>query len=238
MIIFREKLFNCSIHNMTEFVHDRNEKYFENGPLNFIKAMEMWDLDNSKHVIHWLCEMVVKNTIVHIQETFPSFTPQMAFIGVEDDYRLRSKVLGANNNYKYVESYDNPQGFCESILERMLTEPHHGTNEPKYETWFKFHPIKDPQKRAKEYNKALKYVALCLSGQLDPEVDGFEESTRKIFTLKVDYYRINDWSYDYKSISDRVILCIKNILGKSKFINSKSTLEEKYYGIFKESLEY
>ena len=214
MIIFREKIFNCSIHNMTEFVHSRDEKYFENGPLNFIKAMEMWDFNDSMYVFHWISEMVIEKTILHIHKTFSSFTPQMAFIGVEDDSRERANILGENNNDEYEKSYDNPQGFCDGIMRRMLTEPHRGTNEPKYEIWFRHHPIKNPQKRTKEYDKALKYVALCMSGQLDPEVDGFEESTRDIYTLSVNYSKRNSWSYDRQKLTDRLMQCLKNILGK------------------------
>ena len=234
MIIFREKLFNCPIHSMTDFINDRDEKYFENVSLNFIKTLEMWDMDNSKYVFHWLCDMIIKKTILHVHRGYSEFTPQMAFIGVESNSRERAKILGINNNNIYEEYYEDSENFCKVILDRMLTEPHRGTNEPKYDSWFKIHPILNKNKRAKEYEKALKYVSLCMSGQLDPEVDGFEESTRLIYTTKVDYHRINSWSYDYQCLADKLIKCIKNILKKKEYPDA---LKNNYRSTFNDLLE-
>lgn len=218
MIIFRlkEKSFGiASINNIEEFLGGGDSKYggiMTISPLNIMKSLEMWTLTNShgkSYVPHWIEEMVFDEVLEKlIKKGIP---PQKAFAIFEPERTLRS-VFGSNLAEEYIISdYPNPEDVYQLIETRLLTEVKKGTDssDPKYKQWFKNNPIK---MSTEEYIQFFKYIALCLSGQLNPEVDtDLWSLSRKISTTKVNYDIIK---YNAKKDIVKIIInCIKNFYG-------------------------
>lgn len=218
MIIFRQKEYTATkIHNFKEFFEARNGVYFSNAPLNLMKAIEMLTFDDGKYIDHWINEMIGNWTIHHIRDKVSKFTPQMAFIGADPNTDCIGSVLGMTIQDDYESQYKDSNGFINHVINRMLFESHRGDSdkEPKYDRWFSKNPI-TLQKRLnmlKEYPYVFRYVALCLSGQLDPEIDLYDSSTKsRLFKMDVDYKREDPRLKKSETlINERIFKCFKNI---------------------------
>ena len=218
MIIFRQKEYSATkIHNFKEFFEARNGVYFSNGPLNMMKAIEMLTFDDGKYIDHWINDMVGDWTIHHIRNKIPKFTPQTAFIGTDPNVDNIGEILGMTIQDKYEALFVDSDGFINYVIDRMLYESHRGDSdkEPKYERWFSKNPITSQKRSAmlKEYPYIFRYISLCLSGQLDPDVDLYDSSTKsKLFKMNVDYKREDPRLKRSETlINERLFKCFKNI---------------------------
>lgn len=178
-------------------------------PLNIMKSLEMWTLKNShgkSYVPHWVEEMIFDEVLEKlIKKGIP---PQKAFAIFESEKILRS-VFGSNLAEKFIiNKYPTPIDVYQLVETRLLTETKKGidSSDPKYKQWFVNNPIKMP---GEEYIQFFKYISLCLSGQLNPEVDvNLWDLSRKISMMKVNYDIIK---YNTKKdIVGILINCIKN----------------------------
>lgn len=218
MIIFRlkRKLFGvATINNLEEFLGGGDSKHggiMTISPLNIMKSLEMWTLTNphgKSYVPHWIEEMVFDEVLEKLIKK--GIAPQKAFAIFEDEKTLRS-VFGSNLAEEYIlNNYPTAVDVYQKIEKRLLTEVKKGTDstDPKYKQWFDKNPI---QLTSEDYIQFFKYISLCLSGQLNPQVDtDFWGLSRKIQTTKVNYeiikYRVK------KDIVGIIIDCIKNFYG-------------------------
>lgn len=221
MIIFRQKEFGAPINNIEDFLKggSNGREFITQGPLNIMKSIEMWSLldeDGKSYVTHWIGDMVNKELLnKFVKKGIP---PQVMFCFFEEEPIEISDALGKNNFDKYILKRDFGYGeeFQKRVKSRLLTEIKRGedpSNGAKYETFFKNNPITTTNK---EYLIIFKYIALCLSGQLDPNQDNFSESTcyKKILTTNINYAdSLPKSKLSHKFLTETIIKCIENING-------------------------
>ena len=120
-------------------------------------------------------------------------SPQTAFIGVESDEKTFYKVLGTNVADKVKEIYPDPLNFVDYVIYILLnrTKSDDPSLPPKYfDKRFKSTDPKSLYYTNKDYLIIFKYIALCLSGQLDPfSVSSYFDKNvyQKIVNTKVNY---------------------------------------------------
>ena len=177
--------------------------------LNVMKLIEMYFLTDSisgkNYHAHWL-DMTVSSISNHNKFIYP----QQFFVWIEDKNTIE-KVLGKNNANILFEKFANdPNEFLSMIQYHMLNDTNSIDNSTaKYKDWFSKNPI---QYSNKEYLLFYKYIALCLSGQLNPDMDDINNSScqSKIRATKINY---NTNRYSNKNlIIDIIYKCIKRIL--------------------------
>ena len=148
--------------------------------LEIMKCIEMYETED---VYHWVKDKIIK-TINEV--TVESLTPQtLLCLGFDklSNKDLIDAINNSNTTTKFSSLYRSPEEFIQSIKKKMLTETKNG--KPKYKSWFDNNPI---QYSDEEYVDFYKYIALCLSGQLNPDVDDFDWNIEKVLKrTKVDY---------------------------------------------------
>ncbi len=162
----------------------------------FIKAVEMFDVENGKYVQHWLIKMFVSEFFV--KGLRYNFFPQEFLAGSFESPERLVKVFGSNSTSEFLEKYQTPIDFIDRIKEDILTDTHHGEDEPKYESIFKSRNPKFNYS-SEDYSKMLKFLALCLSGQV-PEADWdryWEVGERYVKRLEVNYNTLPNRSKSY-----------------------------------------
>ena len=182
-------------------------------PLEIMKVLEMYDYQGGKWVHHWAIVKVVNNLAVYaIKSGIPT---QVLLIACENDRTLVSKVLGSNRNTLILDICGLPDNFIELVRDKMLTETKNNSNtttsEPAYSSWFKANKCQVSNDDFKMY---IKYLALSLSGQIDPYSHYSiwdREVQLDLKKLSVNYNYINK---DTGDISKIIARCIFNITGK------------------------
>lgn len=175
MVVFRQKEFSK---------FDTLDKIFQTAIprvcLELMKCIEMYE---TRDVFHWSIEKVISQTIEEIKI---DVTPQtLLCLGFENlnNKNLINSIGNINTINKFHNLYGSPEDFVRYIKNKLLTETKNG--EAKYKSWFDEKPI---QYSDEEYIDFYKYIALCLSGQLDPDVDDFDWNIEKVLKrTKVDY---------------------------------------------------
>lgn len=219
MIIFRQKEFGSPINKIEDFLMggSKGKELITQGPLNVMKSIEMWSLldeDGKSYVPHWIGDMVNKEILnKFVRKKIP---PQVMFCFFEEDPNIVSDVLGINNfnNYFIKKNFECGEDFVKKVKTRLLTEIKKGEDPSegaKYESWFKDNPIITSNK---DYRIRFKYIALCLSGQLNPDYDNISDGTcyRKVVTTDVNYNALLPKSkLTHKSLTEIIIKCIANI---------------------------
>lgn len=148
--------------------------------LEIMKCIEMYETED---VYHWVKDKIIK-TINEV--TIEGLTPQtLLCLGFDklSNKDLVDTINNSNTTTKFFSLYRSPKEFIKSIKDRLLTETKN--RKPKYSSWFDNHPI---QYTDEEYVDFYKYISLCLSGQLDPDIDDFDWDIEKVLKrTKVDY---------------------------------------------------
>lgn len=148
--------------------------------LEIMKCIEMYETED---VYHWVKDKIIK-TINEV--TIEGLTPQtLLCLGFDklSNKDLVDTINNSNTTTKFFSLYRSPKEFIKSIKDRLLTETKN--RKPKYSSWFDNHPI---QYTDEEYADFYKYIAFCLSGQLNPDVDDFDWNIEKVLKrTKVDY---------------------------------------------------
>lgn len=214
-IVFRQKEFGpSSFNSLKSLVEGGDNKYgsITLAPLNIMKSIEMWYLLNpsgNSYVPHWIGDMVVKEIMLKLINS--NIPPQVVFAPFEIDELIVKDVFGENLvESSLISKFGIGENFYERVKDRLLNEPKRGEElkDPKYLMWFKENPIwREPE----EYLTYFKYIALCLSGQMNPDVDDFNDSLcyRSILNTNVNYSRIAYRSH--KKITKIIIKCIERI---------------------------
>ena len=224
MIVFRQKEFGiATINSFEEFITGQDGKFITQGPLNIMKSIEMLYLEDGEFIEHWLGEMVWFETMKKLVK-FGS-APQIIFIGLEEDPNIIRDIIGANNAELFIERFRSPEDYISVVKNRLLTETKKGigfnslSSMPKYNNWFKDNPITTTDG---EYVIFLKYIALSISGQINPFVDNIRDNYvfDKVVNMKINFEKKNtkllsgsvSKSGKYpKNLISVIIKCIENI---------------------------
>ena len=230
MIIFRLKNFSVNnFKNTGSYVFD--DKTFIQAPLNIMKAVEMFELDEGEHVTHWLGQMAVDLVMMQFPKIYLTYQAVVSAC-VESSDSILSRALGTNEVRYIRENYGSPDDFIYYVMYKMLnmTKQDKPDLQPKYfAKWFR---SKDPnclKFTVDDYKVFYKYIGLCLSGQLDPFVTDrdYYGSYSKIQKTPINYNLKNIKTS--KSLTDILIRCVQNIRIDLDELPSKV----KYY-LFKE----
>ena len=197
MIIFRQKEFSFS--TLDEVFNTVIPRVC----LELMKCIEMYEFGSTHH---WVVDKIVNQTIEKVEL---DLTPQILLsLGFENfnNRDLRDAVGNVNILSRVCGIYKSPIGFIQSIKTRLLTEKEKGMK--KYKSWFDNNPI---QYSDEEYIDFYKYIALCLSGQLNPDVDDFDWNIEKVLKrTKVDYSL--DAKFSDKEKQRLIAKCVTNIV--------------------------
>lgn len=219
MIIFKQKEFGSPINNIEDFLKggSKGREFITQGPLNVMKSIEMWSLldeDGRSYVSHWIGDMVNKELLNKFVKK--RISPQLMFCFFEENPDVISNAIGSNNFDTYVikKGFGYGKNFVKNVKTRLLTEIKRGVDPSegaKYESWFKDNPIITSDK---DYAIRFKYIALCLSGQMDPNQDDISDSNcyRRILTTDVDYdTSLPKSKLSHKFLTETIVKCIENI---------------------------
>ena len=184
--------------------------YFLLIPLEMIKTIEMYDARDGNDLIHWIIDMPYRSFNFAAKY---NISPQMFFYGVlEDNLSELGRMMGKNNINQFTKSYNWSESnkFIEYILKILIYgDPSGNVTDPdraKYASWFNSNSI---TYNSADYKMIFKFIALSLSGQLDPEVFDFWQDYPGLRDVKVNYGIIK-----YRSKSDiaRVLVrCMEKI---------------------------
>ncbi len=197
MVIFRQK----------EFSFSTLDSVFSTAIpricLEIMKCVEMYETEDT---FHWVRDKIVK-TINEV--TVEDLTPQtLLCLGFDklNNKDLVNAIGNSNITARFYNLYRSPKDFIRMIKDRLLTEAKKG--EPKYRFWFDINPVKYLDE---EYINFYKYIALCLSGQLNPDVDDFDWNIEKVLkSFDIDYSLVNNLSNREKQVL--FAKCITNIV--------------------------
>lgn len=190
-----------------------NFEVLSRAPLEIMKSLEMYKYLGGKWVYHWAIVKIVNNLAIYAINS--GISPQTLLIGCEDNRNLVSRVLGSNREKKITESFGLPDDFINLVRDKMLTETKNNSNtsssEPAYNSWFKSKSCSISNNDFKMY---IKYIALSLSGQIDPNSHYSiwdRDVQSDIKKLSIDYNYINR---NLDSVSRIIARCIFNIRGE------------------------
>lgn len=209
--VLREEQKEFTIKSMSDLIYNGNNKYFHyyQPCLNIMKLIEMFyaylEKGYNDDREHWL-DMVMKS----FEETCGYISPLTFFVWLESDQKILYKILGTNEFNEFSKDFNNSVDYINFIKNHLLLDTKN--SEPKYKNWFKKYPF---ERTLEEYLYYFKYIALCVSGQLTPEIDNLYESStqRKVYNTKINYERN---LYPNKTLlvklRDIIYKCIKNIV--------------------------
>ncbi len=169
--------------------------------LDILKLIELYDKDGGIHIKHWL-DMSSKVLVVL---SGSNISPQTAFVWLEDN---PINIIGTNSAKDFLNNFQNSEGFLNYLKNRLVTDVKNG--EIKYN--FKPSEFKYGEDIYK-YLSIYKYIALCISGQLEPNEPGefdimINDSSFK--EMKVNYKMHKRRSKE--SLINILHKCIKDIL--------------------------
>lgn len=193
-----------SINSIEDLMTSSKDKYFlyYQPCLNIMKLIEMFyyvDSNGKDQHKHWL-DMTI-NSI----KNYSNFAiPQIYFGWIEDDL---SNVFGENIIEIFSKDFNNPIDFIRFLKYHLLNDKKEDSI--KYNKWFKDNPISFSDE---DYLYFYRYIALCVSKQLNPEIHKPYDSLirKKIFKLKINYTK--DMFSDKNLLKEIIYKCIKNIL--------------------------
>lgn len=162
--------------------------YFITIPLEVIKTIEMPELDNGHYLIHWIVDMPYN--IFKFAAKY-NVSPQLFFYGVlEDNLNGLGKYLGQNNIEKFIAKYNwsDSDNFIAYLLKLLIYgDPNNKITDPeqaKYSAWFRGNSmIYGPS----DYKAIFKFIALSLSGQIEPLAFDFWQESNQLRNIKVNY---------------------------------------------------
>ena len=194
MIIFRQKEFSFKTIDDVFRIGSRR------ACLEIMKCIEMFEVGALNH---WIKDKIYGQSIK--DATLFRISPAILLSpAIEDRDNGQLGRLFNNINYYnlFKEDFCSAEDYIEYIKVEVLTETKNG--EYKYRKHFEIHGFKYT---VEEYLDIYKYIALCLSGQLDPRVDEFDWSIeQKIRPMRVNY-RLSS----VLSPLDLISTCIYNI---------------------------
>lgn len=134
----------------------------------FIKAVEMCDVEDGLYVRHWIGEKMV--TLCFSKAIGFGFCPQEFFAaGYEADELKLAEVFGVNEMRQFKREFPIPSDFIAKVKEEILNDKRRNVKEPKYSDIFQSRGNKFNYSD-EEYTKILKFLSLCLDGKV-PEAD-------------------------------------------------------------------
>lgn len=200
MIVFRLK----------EFSYKTIDDVFRLGSrricIEIMKCVEMFEVGS---LTHWLKDKVYGQSIKESYSSFQISPVTLLSPAIEDRKQGQLNRLYNNRNYykDFINDFSTPLDYINYIKTEVLTETRSG--EPKYRKYFDTHEFKYT---LNEYMDIYKYIALCLSGQLNPLVDDFDWNIEKrIRPMKVNY------TISLNSPIDIIATCIYNIEKRRDF---------------------
>ena len=212
MILLRDKSFS-QISKIEDYYGSK--EFFIRPCLEFMKAFEMFDMDNGDNVDHWLFNKCT-NSILEIVKAKAS--PQTAFIWCDDNLNSIAKVFGANIAREFKKNYPSPESYVREVEREMRTGKEGGI--VKYDSWFRAHPklILEPR----DYVGLFKMIAMYLSGQFTDYQDVWINMTRA--------YRERIINYDSKINSSKPYIqkTLANIMLNLKGYDTKDEILSKY----------
>ena len=212
MILLRDKSFS-QISRIEDYYESK--EFFIRPCLEFMKAFEMFDMDNGDNVDHWLFNKCT-NSILEIVKAKAS--PQTAFIWCDDNLNSIAKVFGANIAREFKKKYPSPESYVREVEREMRTGKEGGI--VKYDSWFRAHPklILEPR----DYVGLFKMIAMYLSGQFTDYQDVWINMTRA--------YRERIINYDSKINSPKPYIqkTLANIMLNLKGYDTKDEILSKY----------
>lgn len=170
MVIFRQK----------EFSFNTLDSVFNTAiPSICTEIMKCIEMYETKDVRHWVVDKIVNRLIKEIKV---DLTPQtllcLGFEELTNNYNLIEVIGNVNIVNKFGLLYKSPENFINKIRSNLLKSN-------KYKSWFTNNPVRYSDK---EYIDFYKYIALCLSNQLNPDIDEFDWDIEKVLkTMEVNY---------------------------------------------------
>ena len=177
--LLEEKLF-AEINCKEDLVE---QDYFISVPLEIMKCIEMYDLDNGKYLKHWIR---TKISDLMVNAVRVGISPQTLLIGVTGETtRVVYQVLN-NKVFDLFSKRYKSLNLVSNVKYKLLTDTKTSFSEKaKYDRWFRSHPI---ELNDDIYTLIYRYFALCLSGQVDPRnITSFWEDVFQITKEKINY---------------------------------------------------
>ncbi len=205
-ILCEEQKEFAEVNSISDLMHKGKDYFLYYQPcLNIMKLIEMYYMHLETKIDdrdHWL-QMSIKN-IINAYKV--NINPLIFFVWVENDSKVLNKVYGTLIYNEFVERFKNSQGFINNLREHVLYDERTGIK--KYKWWFDKYGFIFTDK---DYLSIYKYIALCISGQLNPNIDTFNDSVSLINKTKINYSK--NIITNESLLSDIIIKCIKSILG-------------------------
>lgn len=212
MILLRDKSFS-QISRIEDYYESK--EFFIRPCLEFMKAFEMFDMDNGDNVGHWLFNKRT-NSILELVKAKAS--PPTAFIWCDDNLNSIAKVFGANIAREFKKNYPSPESYIREVEREMRTGKEGGI--VKYDGWFRAHPklILEP----KDYVGLFKMIAMYFSGQFTDYQD--------VWINMIRAYRERIINYDSKINSSKPYIqkTLANIMLNLKGYDTKDEVLSKY----------
>ena len=162
-----------------------SQDYFIDTPLEIMKCIEMYDFERGRFIDHWVHTKIVSTKFKEIRKL--NISPQTLLIGVTGEKdKIISGVLSNKLSDLLLDRY-NSLDLYPTVEHKLLTDS--GSNsyeQSKYDVWFRNNPI---QLDKDTYTLIFRYIALCLSGQVNPKnvVGSFWEDLFQITKEKINY---------------------------------------------------
>lgn len=147
----------------------------ERSALECMKLMEMYNLDEGNDVRHWIDKI-----ITNLDFTGRYYSPQIILaLSTVSKFSELTNWFGVNGVKALERLYKNPEGFINTVRQRMLTEAKN--KEPKYKKWFDINGV---QVSNMEFKFFMKLLALRFTDQINLEntEDYWSKSTRKLIS--------------------------------------------------------
>ena len=162
-------------------IYGGKEPYGRRVLLEIMKILEMYEFDDGEYVPHWIGKIV---TAMKDITRGGYFTAQSAF-SILDWNKNGESVLGSNVIGEIKSKYRTLDNFIESyIIKQLLTERSSG--EVKYSR--AINSRSDIKYSVKDFLYYYKYIALCITGQIDIDDDLYND--RLVNTAKIDYKKL------------------------------------------------
>lgn len=180
--------------------------------LEIMKIIEMYShpvlYENTTHWIDKIVEAMSKLISRGV------FTPQSVFSVI--DWEGGESVVGINSMTKIKSGYSSPESFIEDyVVKQLLTESRGGV--VKYSSAISSRA--DISWDMKDYITIYRYIALCITGQVNPDVvDNIytKQNREKIMKTEIDYEKslfTSASNYEINKLKKLIAKCIVNIVG-------------------------
>lgn len=162
MIVFRQKEFGPSRNQIRELKGSTVEILNKRAMKEIMKIIDMnYDNIGINNQDHWVKKITYSD--------IPKLNPSSGH-GVE--------ILLSLNELP------NWEEFIKRVIVEVREKEHNpGETDSKYHLYYRYHP--EPTYSIDEWHIIYRYIALCLVGQLNPDLDDFWSSYNKIRRMKV-----------------------------------------------------